>query len=174
MQKRVVLALVSGLFMTAMQPSFAAGAGHPFDGNWVHQYSCNDYHMTPDDVKLCKKDGTADSFELDNLTQEGDRICGSHVATGNLTKRIDEWDAGASINGIVKGGVAKVRFKSSLSDDENDFGEATLKRVGDTLVWTKTKGLKGEDWFPDKAVLSRAGGKPRYEPMHCSEQPGAQ
>ena len=176
MKKRVACLLMSGLFFTVMQSSFAAGAGHSgrqFDGDWVRQYSCDDYHMSADDVKRCKEDGTADSFGLYSLTQEGDRICGLHVATADLTRRVDDAES-VSVYGAVKGGVAKVRFKSARSDDDDDFGEATLKRVGDTLIWTKIKALKGEDLFPDRAVLSRAAGNDPYEPIHCGDVAGTQ
>lgn len=172
MNKRIARALLSGLFLTVVQSGFAAGARRPerpFDGDWVHKYSCEELSATPNAVQQCKKAGTADSFELYGLTQDGSRICGMHVATADLTRRVDDAES-ISVYGVVKNGVATVRFKSARSDDDSDLGEATLRRVGDTLIWTKIKGLKSEDLFPDHVVLSRAARRDSpYEPIKCGD-----
>jgi hypothetical protein len=161
-ERYVLLPAVLVLIVLAMpRPARASG---PFDGNWTFKYSCEP--ATDLFADRCLR-GEGDSFALFDLTQEGDHICGYHVATGYGQNKVDEGDldgGGPSIYGTVVGNVATVRFRSART---KAFGVATITRNKTMIVWRVTKPISGLNLFPDEAVLSRDVSALAYQPLVC-------
>ena len=99
------------------------------------------------------------TFSLD-LKQVGNNINGYHCAICQNGNRIDCWgidDDEYSIKGRIKDGVATVIIKSYFSDSvEEDTGVATIKFITTNKIeWRVIKDTKGQNYFPDRAILMR-------------------
>jgi hypothetical protein len=164
--KITALKILMAFFLVRItMPVVAQSSSVSFDGNWSFLYSCE--RATGVYADRCAQ-GERDAFALYDLTQEAGQICGYHLATGHLGDRVDEGDlsgAGPSVYGTVRGNVAIVHFRSTLT---GEVGKATITRTGDTLVWHVVQSLKGESWFPDGAVLSRDNSMVKYRKIECT------
>lgn len=158
-----LLALLAGL--TVVCPAMANGS---FDGSWLFKYPCDG--ATGLYAESCRR-GEGDSFALFDLTQKGDRICGTHVATADGQSKVDEGDLtgdGPSIYGTVVGTVATVQFRAR----NGALGIATITPVKDALVWHVVKPVDGESWFPDDASLVRYPSASSYHATNCDVATG--
>ncbi|WP_234775616.1 hypothetical protein [Paraburkholderia tropica] len=148
-----------------VRPAMASGS---FDGNWVFKYSCDG--ATGSYGEQCRQ-GEGDSFALFNLTQKGNRICGTHVATAYGENKVDEGDLtgdAPSIYGTVVGNVATVQFRARTGA----LGIATITPVKGSLVWHVVKPAGGETWFPDDASLNRDTSVQSYHAANCDVTTG--
>lgn len=162
---KLLPALVGTLFATA--PVWGQNAPAPFDGEWAFTYSCET--ATGAYADRCKQ-GSRDEFRL-SLLQQGRRVCGYHLATGQLGNRVDEGDLagpGPSVIGTATGNVVTLTFKSART---GEMGQATLIRDGDTIVWHVTQPLREDNWFPNDAVLKMQAAQPRFPAMRCEAAP---
>lgn len=160
-QRYVFLGSVLFVALSVTRPAEASGA---FDGNWTIKYSCEG--TTGPYADQCRR-GEGDSFTLVNLTENGSRICGYHVATGYGQNKVDEGDldgGGPSIYGAVSGYSATVHFRSAWT---GAIGIAIITRRKDSIIWHVVKPLSEQSVFPDDAVLSKDISPLPYRPIPC-------
>lgn len=146
--------------LAAMCPAKASGL---FEGDWTFKYSC-DNATSPYAEQFLRGEG--DFFSLYRLTQDGNRICGYHIATSYGQQKVDEGDLtgrGPSIAGTVTGNVATVRFRAWTGA----IGVATITLRNGSLAWHVVKRIDGQNWFPDDALLSRDVSHSSYIPIAC-------
>lgn len=151
------------LNQAAASPSIA-NASELFDGNWQMNYSCA--RATGLFAERCLR-GEGDYFQLWDLTQHGNLICGFHVATAYGQSKVDEGDLagdGPSIYGNVNGNVATVHFRSAWT---GSIGTATITRMKTMIVWHVIEPIGDPIWFPNEAVLSREASPLHYKPTAC-------
>jgi hypothetical protein len=144
--KWLILALLGGFWSTPI-----AAQGSLFDGEWGVSYPCL---LTSNECK-----GRSDVFTL-TLWSTGDRLCGDHLATGNLGNRVDEEDliGSPSIIGTAQGTEATVAFRSAWGA----AGHAQLALVDGGLRWHITESHETDQgagsWLPSAATLMRSSG----------------
>lgn len=151
------------LLIIVLAVTSPAKASGPFDGNWTFRYSCDG--ITGLFAERCLR-GDGDSFSLLRLTQNGNRICGDHVATAYGQNKVDEGDLtgdGPSIYGTLAGNVATVHFRAWTGA----IGVATITRRKDSIVWHVVKPIKEQNWFPADAVMNRLVSNVEYRPTTC-------
>jgi uncharacterized protein YecT (DUF1311 family) len=118
-----------------------------FNGLWKLVYSCAD--ATGIYADRCKA-GQQDYFEI-RLWSDGNKLCGTHVATAQLGGKVDETDGTpTSITGQIQQNSATVTFHSAWGGN----GKASITRVGDTLRWKVISRDDGQSWIPSEATLS--------------------
>lgn len=151
------------LMVITLAVTCPAKASGPFEGNWTFKYSCDG--ATGPYAEQCLR-GEGDSFSLYELTQDGNRICGYHVATAYGQKKVDEGDltgSGPSIYGTVADNVATVQFRAWTGA----IGVATITLRKDSIVWHVVKRIDEQNWFPDDAALSRVISDLSYPSTTC-------
>jgi hypothetical protein len=160
--------LWTALLFIAFVVARPANASGPFDGNWVFKYSCDG--ATGPYAESCLR-GDGDFFALTGLTQDGERICGSHLLSAYGQKKIDEGDlagGGPSIYGTIAGNVATVQFRSTWT---GTIGVATITLWRSSIVWHVIKPITEHNAFPNDAVLSRDMPNLPYRSTPCGPAP---
>jgi hypothetical protein len=165
---QVTALLWRAALLIALAAPLPAMASASFEGNWVFKYSCS--NATGIFAERCLR-GEGDYFELFDLTQDGDRICGYHVATAYGQNKVDEGDldgAGPSIYGTVAGRVATVQFRSAWT---GAIGVATMTLDKGSVIWHVVKPAGGQNGFPDDAPLNRDLSQRSYRTTICDAAP---
>ncbi len=122
----------------------------PFRGNWKIRWPCTG-EETGVYAQRCSE-GIEDYFEIINLTQSSNKLCGFHIATAHKHNRIDEGDlsgSGPSIWGTLTGNYAEVQFRSRTGG----IGNAVMRVEGKKLFWEVTKRAEGGEFIPLNAIL---------------------
>lgn len=147
--------------LCAAGPTSGQTTQSSFDGEWEIIYSCAG--ATEPYIERCQQ-GVRDMFML-NLKQQGQFVCGYHLATGHLGNRVDESDQPRpSVNGKANGAVATLTYRSGRT---GEIGQATLTRNRDSVVWHVTRPLQDDNWFPDDAVLNKKNTRTSQAPASC-------